>query len=133
MSKENVVGVALVKRLCPVCLKEEDAEIILNQILVPEEAKKVESIHGKVIGYSDKICNECKEKIGEGVYFVGINPNKTEDTLNPYRTGQIIGLSIDATRRILKEPEVAIKKQCCFVPEELILHLLELIETNEEK
>ena len=92
---EKLLGTALVKRLCPVCLKEQDSEILLNKVLTEKNAKEVEKLHGKVIGFSDDCCDECKEKLPpeKGTWFIVVDVEKTDDRSNPYRTGSIFGVS----------------------------------------
>lgn len=94
MSK-NLLGTALVKRLCPVCLKEKDSEILLNKVLTEKNAKEVEKLHGKVVGFFDDGCDECKEKLPpeKGTWFIVVDAEKTDDRSNPYRTGSIFGVS----------------------------------------
>ena len=55
------LGVALVKELCPICCKEMDGPIIMNQRLSRVQKEKVESLHNKVIGFSEHCCDECKK------------------------------------------------------------------------
>ena len=94
MSKK-LLGTALVKRLCPVCLKEKDSEILMNKVLTEKNAKEVENLHGKVVGFLDDGCNECKEKLPpeKGTWFIVVDSEKTTDRQNPYRTGCIFGVS----------------------------------------
>lgn len=100
MKTENKLGVALVKELCPVCLKEMDGPIIMNKVLNERSAEKVEALHGKVIGLAETLCKECEElrtKDGaDGVYLIGVDMSKTEDRNNPYRTGKIICVKREA-------------------------------------
>ena len=99
---EKLLGKALVKRLCPVCLKEQDSEILLNKVLTEKNAKEVEKLHGKVIGFSDDCCDECKEKLPpeEGTWFIVIDAEKTDDLSNPYRIGSIFGVSKEYAMKI---------------------------------
>ena len=101
MSKE-LLGTALVKRLCPVCLKQEDSEILMNTVLTEKNAEEVKKLHGKVVGFSDKCCDECKEKLPpeKGSWFIVVDSEKTEDLNNPYRTGSIFGVSKDYATKV---------------------------------
>ena len=94
----NNLGVALVKELCPVCCKEIDGPIILNSILIENEAKKVKDLHNKVIGFANHCCEECSKYKDEAVFFVGIDASKSSnDSLeNLYRTGKISGIKKEA-------------------------------------
>ena len=99
---EKLLGTALVKRLCPVCLKEQDSEILMNTVLTEKNAKQVENLHGKVVGFSDKCCDECKEKLPpeKGSWFIVVDSEKTEDLNNPYRTGYIFGVSKEYAMKV---------------------------------
>lgn len=99
---EKLLGTALVKRLCPVCLKEQDSEILLNKVLTEKNAKEVEKLHGKVIGFLDDGCDECKEKLPpeKGTWFIVVDVEKTDDRNNPYRTGSIFGLSKEYAMKV---------------------------------
>ena len=99
---KKVLGTALVKRLCPVCLKEQDSEILLNKVLTEKNADNVEAMHGKVIGFMDDACDECKEKLPpeKGSWLVVVDLSKTEDLNNPYRTGSIFGVSKDYATKV---------------------------------
>ena len=92
---EKLLGTALVKRLCPVCLKEQDSEILMNTVLTEKNAKDVEKLHGKVIGFMDDACDECQEKLPpeKGTWFIVVDSEKTTDRENPYRIGSILGIS----------------------------------------
>lgn len=100
--------VALTKEICPVCCKEHDGAIIMNQKLIKDEARKVKELHGKVVGWSEKPCKECIEvfKGEEGTYLVGIIPEKSGNTVDEiFRSGHIIGLSKEGTKRFLDNME----------------------------
>jgi hypothetical protein len=90
MSKdEKKLGVALAKELCPICTKEIEGPILMNTQLTPGEAKKVEELHGQVIGWSKEPCAECKEMKEKGFILIGAVEKKTTDVTNPYRSGNI--------------------------------------------
>lgn len=98
MNTVNNLGVALVKELCPICCKEMDGPIVMNKRLTKPQKKKVEDIHGKVIGFADHCCEECAKYKDDVVFFVGIDESKSsKDSLKElYRTGQIVGIKKDA-------------------------------------
>lgn len=98
----KLLGTALVKRLCPVCLKEKDSEILMNKLLTEKNAKYVEKLHGKVIGFLDDGCDECKEKLPpeKGTWFIVVDSEKTDDRSNPYRTGSIFGVSKEYAMKV---------------------------------
>ena len=99
---EKLLGTALVKRLCPVCLKQEDSEILMNTVLTEKNAEEVKKLHGKVVGFSDDCCDECKEKLPpeKGTWFIVVDSEKTDDQNNPYRTGSIFGVSKEYAMKV---------------------------------
>lgn len=93
--EEKKLGTAIVKYVCPICgqIDEDASAIVMNTRLTKEEAKKVEEMHGKVVGYSDKPCKECQKILDQGAFFViGIDPEKSDDMKNPWRTGHLVGI-----------------------------------------
>ena len=99
---EKLLGTALVKRLCPVCLKEQDSEILMNKVLTEKNAQNVKKLHGKVVGFLDDGCDECKEKLPpeKGTQFIVVDVEKTTDRENPYRTGSIFGVSKEYAMKV---------------------------------
>ena len=99
---KKVLGTALVKRVCPVCCKEHDAEILMNTVLSEKDADNVEVMHGKVVGFMDDACDECQEKLPKdiGTWLVVVDLSKTEDKSNPHRTGQLFGVSKEYAQKI---------------------------------
>ena len=85
------IGVSIVKYLCPICGKEADSGIIMNSLLTEENAKEVEKLHNKAIGYADHACKECAKYKDKVVFFIGIDISKSEKN-NLYRIGQISGV-----------------------------------------
>ena len=95
---EPNIGVALVKKLCPVCGKPMDGPIVMNKRLTKPQKKKVEDMNGKVIGFADHCCEECtkyKDTVG---FFRVIDESKSspKSLEDMYRTGQISGVKKDA-------------------------------------
>ena len=64
-NREDVVGVALTKTVCPICGNQQAGDIILNKTLTKHHADKVNEMHDKIIGY--RICDDC---IIKGVYII---------------------------------------------------------------
>ena len=93
----NNFEVALTKTLCPVCLKEQDGELIMNSSLTEKAAKQVKELHNQITGYGD-LCEECKEAVGDGIYLIGVKDNT--DRNNPYRSGHIFGIKKEAFEKI---------------------------------
>lgn len=87
MSENKLLGVALVKEICPACTKEMDGPIILNTKLDKDEAENVEKMHGQVIGFSETFCKHCQDYADKGIILIGIDESKSDDMRNPYRSG----------------------------------------------
>ena len=112
--------VALTKLLCPICGKEADNEIVMTQKLTKKAAEEVEKLNGQAIGWANKCCDECAKHKDEVVYFIGIDPSKS-DKNNLYRTGQIVGIKREAES--LKQFEKYIQElkdgtKFCFIEED---------------
>ena len=99
---KKVLGTALVKRLCPVCLKEQDSEILMNTVLTEKNADEIEAMHGKVIGFMEDACDECQEKLpkDKGSWLVVVDLEKTDDKSNPHRTGRLFGVTKEYAQKI---------------------------------
>lgn len=114
MSKENTLGVALVKRACPICAHVEDAEIVLNRVLTSFRAKEVEALHGQVIGYTEKPCKECQKLMEQGFLLIQVDESKTDDHSNPWRTGKQCVIKREVAERIFIN--VDLSKRVAFMP-----------------
>lgn len=133
MKKEkNTLGVALVKRACFLCGKIEDAEIVMNTVLVESLAKKVEDMHGQVVGYLDKPCEECRGMMSKGFLLIGVIEAKTEDRRNPYRSGNQWVITRDAAMKMFKHEDL--KKGAAFIDVDVARNIgLTTPENHEEK
>ena len=100
--EKNNLGIALVKRVCRVCAKKFDGEIIMNTILISGNAKEVEEMHGKTIGYLEEPCKECQELIKKGFVLIGVIKAKSNDN-DPYRNGNIWVIKHEAAAKLLGE------------------------------
>lgn len=93
---DHPLGVALLKYACPICgqINEETSAVALgNRFNDKENIAKVEAMHNKIVGFSEKLCMECQSWIDKGAFFIiGIDPEKTGDMSNPYRTGHLVGI-----------------------------------------
>ena len=98
--KKDTLGVALVHELCKICGKPTNEHIIMNQRLTEKNAKDIESLHKKAIGYSKEPCDECKEHMTKGFILIGYDNKLTTDLRNPYRTGNIWVITFDAAKRL---------------------------------
>jgi RecJ-like exonuclease len=125
MKNENVIGVALTKEACPLCGAVQDGDIIINTRLSPGNAKKVEALHGQVVGYMKKPCEECQGIMKQGILLIGVVEAKTDDHNNPYRSGNKWGVTEDFINRVF-DPEMAkevISKRACFFPVEVAVQM----------
>lgn len=91
----NKLGVSLVKYLCPICGNEADEGIIMNSLLTEKNAKAVEELHGKAVGFAEHPCKECSKYKNDAVFFIGIDAKKSKPN-NPYRTGKLTGVKKDS-------------------------------------
>lgn len=99
MSK-NEIGVALVKEACPICGAAHDGPIVMNRTLSEHRAKKVEALHGKVVGYMDKPCDDCQKLMDQGFLLIGVIEEKTDDKSNPWRSGHQWVVTHDYANRL---------------------------------
>ena len=100
MTKEKKLGVALVHELCRICGKPTNEHIIMNQRLTEKNAKDIESLHKKAIGYSEEPCDECSNFLTKGYIFIEYDERLTTDTSNPYRTGNMWVVTFEAAQRM---------------------------------
>lgn len=93
---DHPLGVALIKYACPICgnVNEDATAIALgSKFNNKKNVEKVESMHNKIVGFSDKPCKKCQSYIDQGALFIiGIDPEKSDDMSNPYRSGHIVGI-----------------------------------------
>lgn len=93
---DHPLGVALLKYACPICGKEnKDASAVAlgNRFHDKKNVARVEAMNNKIVGFSEQPCKECQSWIDKGAFFIiGIDPEKTEDMSNPYRTGHLVGI-----------------------------------------
>lgn len=113
---EEKLGVALVKRACPLCGKAEDGESVMNTRLTKGVADKVKALHGQVVGYTKKPCDDCADMMSKGFLLIGVDEAKTEDRANPYRTGRQWVITHDAARRAF--PAEFLKRGAGFITTE---------------
>ena len=90
--KNNNFEVGMVKYACPICGKEADSTIIMNNKFTKKAAQSIREMNGKFIGYSKNACKECLKYKDEVVFFIGIIPEKSDNTTGIYRTGHIVGI-----------------------------------------
>lgn len=110
MSTDNW-EVGMIHEMCPCCLTEMNHSVIIPQKLSKPVANQIKEMNGKAIGISDEPCKNCKEIIDKGYQLlVGIDPKRSEIDSNglisftgAYRTGNIIWLKSEVTKRILSD------------------------------
>lgn len=90
--KNDNFEVGIVKYACPICGKEVNSDIIINNKFTKKAAESIREMNGKFIGYSKNACEECLKYKDEVVFFVGILPEKSDKTTGIYRTGHISGI-----------------------------------------
>jgi hypothetical protein len=127
MEKDDEIGVALIKEACPACTKEMDGPIIMNRMIGNKAAnKRVNDMNGKVMQMADHFCNECEGYAKEGIIMITVDPEKTEDMNNPWRTGGFFVLSEDAIKRIFENyPKLdeILKKRMTYIEHAAAQHL----------
>lgn len=127
MKKENF-EVGMIHKICVVCCQkmEDQSEVIFNNVLTQKAADNIRKLHDQVVGFADKMCEECWERIDQpnGVYIIGIIEEKSDDPRCPYRSGHIVGVTVDAFRRMHSEDgfnlprkslNQAIERRACFM------------------
>ena len=134
MTKEDVIGVALVHYACPICGREidDDSAILMNQKLTKKAAKEVNELNGKCVGFSNKACNECASHKDECIYVIEINEEQSTST-SPYRTGKYWGV-VKNWALFIDHPELILETdngvKYCFMTEELT-HKLGFCDTKK--
>ena len=67
---------SIVNKVCPICGKVVDEEIIMNKLLTEKAAEQVRELHGKTVGYSNKACDKCVEYADKAVFCIEIDAEK---------------------------------------------------------
>ena len=93
---DHPLGVALIKYACPICgnVNEDATAIALgSKFNNKKNVERVESMHNKIVGFSEKPCKQCQSILDQGALFIiGIDSEKSDDMSNPYRSGHLIGI-----------------------------------------
>lgn len=91
---------ALVYKACPCCGKkdEEQSEIVLHT-----RFGDLSEIHNKITGFGH-LCKQCQELTAKAIACVVVDSSKSDDMKNPYRTGNLFGLSEEWCNKCFKEP-----------------------------
>lgn len=101
MLEKKQIGVALTKRACFVCAKIEDGEIVINKEVTERGAKEAEKLHGALVGWLDKPCEECQKHMEQGIIIITIDSERTKDETNPHRTGGLFLVTEDYIKRLI--------------------------------
>lgn len=134
MTKEDIIGVALVHYACPICGREmdDDSAILMNQKLTTKAAKEVNELNGKCVGFSSKACDECTSYKDDCIYVIEIDEEKSEPN-NLCRTGKYWGVIKDFSL-FVEHPEFILETdngvKYCFMTEELT-HKLGFCDTKK--
>lgn len=134
MTKEDIIGVALVHYACPICGREmdDDSAILMNQKLTKKAAKEVNELNGKCVGFSNKACDECASHKDDCIYIIEIDEEKSEPN-NLCRTGKYWGVIKDFSL-FVEHPEFILETdngvKYCFMTEELT-HKLGFCDTKK--
>ena len=100
------LDIALIHELCPVYLTPVNEQILLGKTIITRDRIGIleKNLHGKPIAISKELSENAKKEIGDGVFLIEIDPKRSEDMRNPFRTGNIIGISKDAFLRWFNVP-----------------------------
>ena len=132
----NKIGVALTKEVCPICLKEQSGEIIINSRLTEYNAQQVEKMHGKVTGFSAKPCKECQKKYKGRIAFISIDVSKSnpETPHNPWRTGFIAGIKYKLVKKMFSKKMYIrmLKFKLTYIDEREMKSVLNILGVKEE-
>ena len=118
----NKLGTALVRELCIICYKAQDGPIIMNTTLTEKNAKDIEDMHGKIVGFAEEPCESCQEDIDKAFMIIGYDEDQSDMENLPigfHRTGHIIGVKKDiplVTEWVAKQVPHAIEKGYLFLP-----------------
>lgn len=67
-------------------------------------------------------CNDCKKIMEKWVIFISVDPNRSDDMTNPYRTGGWVAIKDEAVKRIGIQPaeleEQILKMRVTFIDDE---------------
>lgn len=134
---EDKIGVALVKEACPVCAKTFDGPIVMNTKLTKPQADNVKEMHGKTVGFLGEPCDKCKGFMEKGIIIVTIDPDKTEDKRNPYRTGGFFVVREEFVERLIEDRNMlddVMKRRVMMIDHKMAEHLglFELAKQNEK-
>lgn len=105
--------VALTYKACPCCGKKDEEQ---SEILLHKRFGDLSSVDKQVTGFGT-FCTDCQEITTKAVACVVVDQSKRSDMSNPYRTGNIFGLSEDWCKRALSDEMCAqvLKKRMFYM------------------
>lgn len=98
MSKDNYVAVTY--KACPICGKKDEEQ---SEVLLHRRFGDISKLHNQINGYGHP-CKECKEMTDKAILFIVIDEDKSENIQDPYRTGEMYGMSEEYVNRVITEP-----------------------------
>ncbi len=128
MANDFKLDMARTHEACPVCNKEMGGELLIGKRFVKEKTPIHDALHNKVTGVSRTLCDDCKAQIGDNVFMVEFDKEKTkpEDLKegNPWRTGKIAGVTRAAFERWFGPDELP-KNNWAYVPAPIVSDIIE--------
>jgi hypothetical protein len=71
-------------------------------------------------------CQKCKDFMAQGVILISVDPSKSDDPRNPWRSGGWVVVKDEAIERVITTPELRdriLKQRLAFVPDDTWDHL----------
>lgn len=105
---------AIVNKACPICGKVDEEQ---SELLISKRFKDLSDIHNQTIGFGH-FCASCKADTEKAVMFVVYDEQKSEDMKNPYRCGEVFGMSDDWIKRSIHPQELQddmLNKRMAFI------------------
>lgn len=102
------------KHLCYVCCREMAGDILIARDMRVD----LSGLQDAVVGFSEEPCDRCKKLMEQGIIFVGIDPEKTDDPNDPYRSGDFSVIKETSKLfEVINEPERTqlLQKRVCFI------------------
>jgi hypothetical protein len=113
LSEKHGVNPAL--SLCFFCNQEKNELVLLGRLPDDAEAPR------KAV-FNTEPCDECKGYMGMGIICISVDPVKSPDHKNPWRTGGWVVLRDEALLRFGLEQEMLddiLRKRVCFLEDEV--------------
>lgn len=103
--------------VCFFCQKDKN-ELVLPGLLKGD----AEAPHRAV--WNKEPCDECKGFMKQGIILISVDEDKTEDFLDPYRSGGWCVIKEDAIKRMIvgETANQVLKERVAFVPDDVWNH-----------